>query len=276
MNCFEQNGLAALSYVMTTECEDLFRSLEKQQTEFLAKEDGFRSEEYARKWPSDALHWWSRCWEYPFVMYHIKKLQQGQEKLKVLDFGSGVTFFSIAVARENFDVHAFDVDPLVAQDLSAAVNLVSPLPGTVSVSIGDGDTIPNADASIDILYSISVLEHLDNVDGVISEVHRVLKPGGHFILTMDVDVQGAVSIGSDKFYAILQSLQCKFEPVFGHGIVHPQDLLTSNRSPYPMGAGAEDAGAFAQVKSFMRKLITCNEVEASELGCFCGVFRKMK
>ena len=38
-----------------------------------------------------------------------------------------------------------------------------------------------ATGSIDIAYSRSVMEHVDNVDAAYSEIHRVLRPGGKYL-----------------------------------------------------------------------------------------------
>ncbi|MEQ1602081.1 MAG: methyltransferase domain-containing protein [Methylophilaceae bacterium] len=43
-----------------------------------------------------------------------------------------------------------------------------------------GDHLPNPDNSIDFSYARFVLQHIPQPDTVISEIHRVLRPGGHF------------------------------------------------------------------------------------------------
>ena len=48
----------------------------------------------------------------------------------------------------------------------------------------EGDSIPLSDGSVDWVLSNSVLEHIENVRPVLSEVSRVLRPGGEFILTV--------------------------------------------------------------------------------------------
>ncbi|MSO75388.1 MAG: class I SAM-dependent methyltransferase [Alphaproteobacteria bacterium] len=41
--------------------------------------------------------------------------------------------------------------------------------------------LPLADASVDVIYSRSVMEHVTQPEAVIAEAFRVLKPGGHMI-----------------------------------------------------------------------------------------------
>ncbi|MCZ8173096.1 MAG: class I SAM-dependent methyltransferase [Novosphingobium sp.] len=47
-----------------------------------------------------------------------------------------------------------------------------------------GDAIPEADATFDYVVSNSVLEHIPDLEPVIREVGRVLKPGGKFYYTV--------------------------------------------------------------------------------------------
>jgi SAM-dependent methyltransferase len=44
--------------------------------------------------------------------------------------------------------------------------------------------IPETDATFDFVISNSVLEHIPDLEGVIAEVGRVLKPGGEFLFTV--------------------------------------------------------------------------------------------
>ena len=44
--------------------------------------------------------------------------------------------------------------------------------------IGDGERLPFANDTLDVVYSNGVLHHTPDTAGAISELHRVLKPGG--------------------------------------------------------------------------------------------------
>ncbi len=44
-----------------------------------------------------------------------------------------------------------------------------------------GETLPYADASFDAVVCVDVLEHVQDLDQVLAEVTRVLKPGGLFL-----------------------------------------------------------------------------------------------
>jgi len=49
------------------------------------------------------------------------------------------------------------------------------------VVTGRGEQLPFAPESFDLIVSVWVLEHLRTPETVFSEVHRVLRPGGHFV-----------------------------------------------------------------------------------------------
>jgi len=48
----------------------------------------------------------------------------------------------------------------------------------------DGKTIPFGDNFFDSVFSSEVFEHIFNVDEIIPELHRVMKPGGYLLITL--------------------------------------------------------------------------------------------
>ena len=48
----------------------------------------------------------------------------------------------------------------------------------------DGKTLPFADDSFDSIFSSEVFEHIFNLSQILDELCRVLKPGGHMLVTM--------------------------------------------------------------------------------------------
>jgi 2-polyprenyl-6-hydroxyphenyl methylase / 3-demethylubiquinone-9 3-methyltransferase len=95
--------------------------------------------------------------------------------LRVLDIGSGGGFLAESFAAVGASVTG--VDPasnsvLVAQEHAAEEG------HPVDYCVGSGEWLPFADQSFDVVACCDVLEHVDDLNQVLSETARVLKPGG--------------------------------------------------------------------------------------------------
>src|SRR3989442_11888954 len=231
-NVFDRTGLAALSDLKTPEWRQLFDELEREQNTFEAYEGKFRSREY--KWPRDPLHTWSRIWEYPYIFYHLRSLRSRwsvRQRPKVVDLGSGVTFFPFAVARLGFDVTCLDIDPICEKDLNAAISLIHHGPGNVSSRLIEDSRLPAEDSEVNVIYCISVLEHIRDVETTISETARILKQGGLLILSFDIDLRGDQQLGVAEYGRLQEALARYYEPLLPDETNHPADVLTSITSP---------------------------------------------
>lgn len=231
---FEHSGLASISDLTTKRWSDTFQALEKEQETFLRKCQPLFSKEYI--WPKDPLHTWSRVWEYPYVYYHLQNAASGSNTAQpvVVDLGSGATFFPFAVARLGCKVVCIDTDSSGEATMMGAIGSVSSEPGKVDFRLSDGVNLPMSDEEVDILYCISVLEHVPEFEKTIGEVSRVLKPNGLFLLTFDVDLQGNSQIGVPEYKRLRECLDVQFEFVRPDMTVHPRDVLHSKTGPYPL------------------------------------------
>jgi 2-polyprenyl-3-methyl-5-hydroxy-6-metoxy-1,4-benzoquinol methylase len=230
---FDRSGLAALSDLETEEWKNLFAFLEKEQNEFLSKDQLFRSPEY--KWPRDPLHTWSRVWEYPYVYHHLSRVRQrfvARELPIVLDFGSGVTFFPFTVAKLGYRVICADIDSVSQKDLGLAVQYIPHNPGSIDLIMINGDELPFANDEVDIVYCISVLEHVPDCERAVSELWRILKRGGLFFLTIDLDIRGDFELGVPKYRRLMKMLSLHFDFVWPVVTIHPSDILVSNTGPF--------------------------------------------
>jgi len=57
---------------------------------------------------------------------------------------------------------------------------VNGLPGAATFMVGSAHDLPLPDDSVDVVFGIAILHHLDLM-ATSKEVHRVLKPGGRAI-----------------------------------------------------------------------------------------------
>jgi 2-polyprenyl-3-methyl-5-hydroxy-6-metoxy-1,4-benzoquinol methylase len=231
---FDRSGLAALSDLESPEWRELFDFLESEQASFLENEREFWNPAY--KWARDPLHTWSRLWEYPYVFHHLQHLRKslpGDRSIHVVDFGSGITFLPFSVARLGFHVTCVDTDPIAVESVERAAQCVDTGHGAVRGLIAGAEGAPLSDGAADIVYCVSVLEHVADVTRVLREIARVLSPGGNLVLTTDIDLQGDSSLGIQARTQVVQALAGIFDWVCPDRTVHPADLLTSDRSPYP-------------------------------------------
>ncbi|MBM4024963.1 MAG: class I SAM-dependent methyltransferase [Planctomycetes bacterium] len=235
MTPFDRSGLAALSDLQSAEWSTLFARLEQEQIEFLTAHAPFCSPEY--RWPRDALHWWSRIWEYPYAYHHLcawRASQPAEVCPLVVDVGSGVTFFPFSVARLGCQVVCTDINPVCGVELHRAIPHIDAGKGQVQFRQTDGLHLPLTDGAADAIYCISVLEHIESFEHNIAEFSRVLKPGGLLLLTIDLDLQGNSQIGVVRHLDLGRRLQAGFEYGCPDITIHPADLLTCTRGPFPL------------------------------------------
>jgi SAM-dependent methyltransferase len=229
---FDRIGLAALSDLGDPAVRSLIGTLEKTQEEFLARESKFRSPDY--KWPRDALHTWSRIWEYPYVVHHLAKRKPTGRPV-VVDHGCGTTFFPYSATSVGYDVIGVDNDPVCLNDFAAAATVVPHDGALAARRLEPNGRLPLESASADAVASISVLEHIPDPVPAVAEIMRVLRPGGLFVLTMDVDLWGRGELSAVKYRQIRELLAAHFTCDLPEVTVHPLDHLTSRNSPHPPG-----------------------------------------
>jgi len=230
---FDRSGVASLSDLETPEWRDLFSLMEQDQASFLQMESQFRSQEYA--WPRDPLHTWSRLWEYPYAYYHLRNWRRkvpAGDLPRVVDLGSGVTFFPFSVARLGCHVTCTDTDPVAERDMARAAACVPHTPGRVDSRLSTGETVPFESGEADGAFCISVLEHIPGPEKTVFEIARILKPGGLLVLTIDLDLRGDWAIGVSQHRRLMRTLRQHFEYVCPDTTVHPADILDTGKGPY--------------------------------------------
>jgi len=98
----------------------------------------------------------------------------------VLDVACGPGILSAAIAKAARDVVAFDLTPQMlkkAEQRCAAAGV-----GNVTFREGNAAELPFADASFDAVVTRLSVHHFDRPDRVMSEIFRVLRPGGRFVI----------------------------------------------------------------------------------------------
>ena len=98
---------------------------------------------------------------------------------KFLDFGCGVGGTSILASNDGFEVYGFDTDKksiFFSKEIKDGYE--------IRFLLANGEKLPFKDKIFDVVYSCHVLEHISNDFNALSEIYRVLKDDGVFILSV--------------------------------------------------------------------------------------------
>lgn len=129
----------------------------------------------------------------------IRALDRVIFKHPVLDIGCGDGFVSKIILSSRND--KFDV----GLDLSESEIAYAKKSGSYKKCIiGNVYSLPFKDNAFLTIFSNSVIEHISDLDKALSEISRVLKPGGEFILTVPTPYLTRYLLGY-KFFNLLDS-----------------------------------------------------------------------
>ena len=108
---------------------------------------------------------------------------------RVLDLGCGAGRHAFEMYRRGADVVAFDQDAdelSRVRDLFAAMRQAGEVPEGAEADVKEGDALalPFADGEFDRIVAAEILEHVPADLQAISELVRVLRPGGTIALTV--------------------------------------------------------------------------------------------
>jgi 2-polyprenyl-6-hydroxyphenyl methylase / 3-demethylubiquinone-9 3-methyltransferase len=100
------------------------------------------------------------------------------EGRSALEVGCGGGLLCEEIAGMGFITSGIDPS---GQSINAAINHAEGNGLKINYLAGSGEALPFSDSSFDIVFCCDVLEHVRDLPKVISEISRVLKPGGIFI-----------------------------------------------------------------------------------------------
>lgn len=147
------------------------------------------------------------CYRFPYIMARIEREGRRLEGKHLLEIGCGLGFDAIEFMKRGVRVTATDLTPANVELAARHFALAGVTPEAVRVE--DAFDLSFADAMFDAVYSIGVLLHASDPARLVSEVYRVLKPGGRalichsyrrpslFYALQRLKLMDAVSIGSE-------------------------------------------------------------------------------
>lgn len=127
------------------------------------------------------------AWAPGVIVDHLGRLVS-LESAKVFDFGCGEGLMAKGVARFAGEVHGVDLTPRfwrLEQRVAEALGENNGLPPVNLRTVDAREPLPYDDGSFDAAFAWSVFEHVDDVPRALREIHRVLRPGGAFFLTIN-------------------------------------------------------------------------------------------
>lgn len=131
--------------------------------------------------PASTMHW-SRIWEWPWAVAAVPLAGK-----IVLNAGGGHSVMSCCLAKRAKDVIVADID----DDSLRHVQTQRPFTDFLNLRTFRWDLTNLRYATeglYDVVHCISVLEHVPDWKKGLAEMLRVLKPGGHLVLTCDCEI----------------------------------------------------------------------------------------
>jgi len=107
----------------------------------------------------------------------IKKLGLNPQGKTALEVGSGGGILTEEICKMGFATTG--IDP-AKESVITATNHAKVSGLNIKYEQGSGENLPYANGSFDCVFCCDVLEHVQDLPKVISEISRVLKPGGVF------------------------------------------------------------------------------------------------
>ena len=120
-----------------------------------------------------------------FHRKHLAVIEMPVSKLKekrVLEIGSGAGGHSAFFAFKGADMFSIDITPERVVATGKKLDLIGN--GEYIALQADAECLPFPDDHFDIAYSNGVLHHTPQTEQAISEVYRVLKPGGRAVIML--------------------------------------------------------------------------------------------
>lgn len=180
---------------------------------------------FGGKFDGWATHW-SRRWEFPFTYFSIQRYLRSRppsDSIRILESGCGVTplpFWLSGFGR----VEGVDLDEKAGAEWAQSR---AAREGRANFTAANMEELPYGDATFDVGFSVSAVEHTSNPVAAVSELIRVIKIGGCFALTMDVRIDGDHGIAWPQFSAIQQVIAQHLDSQYPPRWLLPDNLLTS-------------------------------------------------
>lgn len=133
--------------------------------------------EYQRMFELEDHHWWyqGRLALTMRMLERYKPAPTNGGPLRLLDIGCGTGMFLERLGPE-FMPFGLDFSHQALEFTQSRLQTKSS--GALRLVQADSQEIPLADASFDMVTAFDIIEHVEGDGKVVSEIHRILRPGG--------------------------------------------------------------------------------------------------
>ncbi|MBV6443030.1 MAG: 3-demethylubiquinone-9 3-O-methyltransferase [Haliscomenobacteraceae bacterium CHB4] len=188
-----------------------------------------------------------------YFQRHIQQLGINPQGKTALEVGSGGGILSEEICRMGFKTTGIDPSE---PSLHTARNHARTSGLDIRYDHGTGEQLPYADASFDCVFCCDVLEHVRDLPKVISEIARVLKPGGVFFYdTLNrtfISKLVAIKIWQEwKRWAFMPPNLHVWEMFIKPSEI--RELLAANNLEWREHRGAEPNASIPKMLGFLRK-----------------------
>jgi SAM-dependent methyltransferase len=187
-------------------------------SEVKAYSDAFRDRHaqalrpYGRHWGTDAMHLWSRRWEYPFALAAVLKhaTTTGRNDLTLGDVGSGVTFLPYLICDRLAKTRVACCDPNPRYEAALARLAEAEGHDRAWFRRASLQSLPFDRGELDVLLCVSVLEHTGEYGRCVEQMAEAVRPGGRLVLTFDLSLAGPFELHRTSAHEVLDRLGERF------------------------------------------------------------------
>ena len=194
---------------------------------------------------------------------HLHRYAMAMEfasRCKVLDIACGEGYGANLLATVAESVCGVDIDAATVQHAAGKYQMPN-----LHFSTGSADSIPFKDHTFDLAVSFETIEHHDRHEAMMTELKRVLKPGGILIISSPDKKYYSDVPGYQNPFHVAELYKAEFESLVARHFRHMRSF--SQKSFYGSVVVCEDKGSDTPVKLYSGRYESINPVSWGGVYC---------